>query len=336
MAGRADDAHLHLVRNVAFRPFFIVGDHRSGTTLLHRLLAETGCFNYVSAYHVIRYDDILTHHVEGRVESEKAALMRTFEGLGLKSRGVDDVPATPDAPVEYGFILSAALNVRRAFLTPASYPTFQELCRKTQYVSDPARPLLLKNPWDVLNFMTIRSLVPHARFIFIHRHPLDVMTSQVRAIRSLLSARNAFVAMLAPWYARLHDRPMQLAVARWMDAAPLHMWVRLVGLHTTRVARYFLENAASLPASEYVSVRYEDLCTDPDRTMHRILDFAGVGPVHGTSWRDKIHPRPPKPIVEVNRRYVALLKPLVPYLKLHQYGTEPGRPGLAGPPHLAT
>jgi LPS sulfotransferase NodH len=34
-------------------PIFIMGNHRSGTTWLHLLLAETGCFAYVTAFHVI-------------------------------------------------------------------------------------------------------------------------------------------------------------------------------------------------------------------------------------------------------------------------------------------
>jgi hypothetical protein len=329
MPGRPDDRHLHLIQHVPFRPFFIIGDHRSGTTLLHRLLAETGCFNYVSAYHVIRYDEVLTHHVERTAESETAALMRLFEQLGVKNRVIDDVPATPDAPVEYGFILAAALNIRRAFLTPTSHATFLELCRKVQYVSDPARPLLLKNPWDVLNFMTIRSLVPDARFIFIHRHPLDVMTSQVRAIRSLLAARNPFVAMLAPWYARLHERPLQLRTVRWLDSW-FQLWVRLVGLHTIRASTYFLDNVGSLPASEYVSLRYEDLCREPDSAMHRILQFAGVVPAQTLSWSDRIQPRSSKVPPDVARSYRRLLDRLRPYLEFHGYEAEPAR-GLTTP-----
>jgi hypothetical protein len=39
-------------------PIFIMGNHRSGTAWLHELLAETGCFAYVSAFHVIAYDTL--------------------------------------------------------------------------------------------------------------------------------------------------------------------------------------------------------------------------------------------------------------------------------------
>ena len=319
---RSDDRYLHLTRDVSFSPLFIIGDHRSGTTLLHRLLAETGCFNYLSAYQVIRYDDILTHHIGGTTEAEKAALMRTFDELGLKNRIIDEVPATPDAPVEYGFVLAAALNMRRAFLTARSHPTFLELCRKIQYVSDRDKPLVLKNPWDALNFVDIRTRVPGARFIFIHRHPLAVMTSQVRAARSMLDARNPFAAMLAPWYARLYERPLQLAAVRFLDSA-IDLWVRLVGLHVVRVSRYFVENIGALPPAEYTSIRYEDLCREPDRTMERILAFAQVKPEAKVRWRDQIQPRPLNAPPEVYRRYRHLRHRLAPYLEFHRYDAEP-------------
>jgi LPS sulfotransferase NodH len=79
-----------VLQDVPLRPIFIVGAHRSGTTLLHRLLAQTGCFNYLSAYQVLRYDEILAHHAEGTTAAEKAKLMREFDELGLKNRIIDD------------------------------------------------------------------------------------------------------------------------------------------------------------------------------------------------------------------------------------------------------
>jgi hypothetical protein len=324
--GPPDNRHLHLLQNVPFRPYFIIGDHRSGTTLLHRLLAGTGSFNYVSAYHVMRYNEILTNHLEGRTEAAKTALANTFAQLGMKNRIIDDTPTTPDAPVEYGFILAAALNVRRALLTPAAQEKFEELCRKVQYLSDPQKPLLLKNPWDVLNFVSIKERVPSARFIFIHRHPLTVMTSQVHAIRSMLAARNPFVAMLAPWYAKLYERRLQLSAARFFDASPFDLWVRLVGLHTIRVARYFLANIGALPAADYVSLTYEELCRRPDETMERILRFAGVADAGRHRWSDSISPRATRPLPEVQRKYRRLAPRLQPFLEFHGYAIEPEAP----------
>jgi hypothetical protein len=40
-----DRQHQNLLENVNFSPIFIMGDHRSGTTLLHQTLVGTECFN---------------------------------------------------------------------------------------------------------------------------------------------------------------------------------------------------------------------------------------------------------------------------------------------------
>lgn len=317
-----DSGLLHLLKDVAYRPVFIIGDHRSGTTLLHRLLADTGCFNYVSAYQVMRYSEVLANHVEGKTEAAKSQLMRTFEQLGLKDRIIDNTPATPDSPVEYGFIF-ATTERRMARLTAETHDKFVELCRKMQFVGDAAKPLLLKNPWDVMNFMDIKADFPEAKLIFIHRHPVAVMTSQLRAVRSLLAARNGFVAMLAPWYDQLFRRPVQLAAARLIDKPPLRAWERLLGLHAVRLARYYLDNIGKLPPSEYVSVTYEGLCQAPDETMERIFAFAGVRPAQAISYKSKIEPRPPKVMDDVWRRYRKIQPRIQPYLEFHGYEAEP-------------
>ncbi|MEO8661951.1 MAG: sulfotransferase [Bryobacteraceae bacterium] len=317
-----DGALLHLLQGPNFKPVFIIGDHRSGTTLLHRLLVETGCFNYVSAYQVMRYNEVLANHSEGRTEAAKRDLMALFERMGLKDRVIDNTPATPDSPVEYGFIF-ATTQKRMARLTADTHDKFNELAKKMQYVGDHSKPLLLKNPWDVMNFMDIKAFLPEAKFIFIHRHPVAIMTSQMRAIRSLLAARNGFVSMLAPWYDKLFDRPLQLWAARFFDRPPVRIWERLLGLHTVRMADYYLKNIGRLAPSDYVSVKYEGLCQAPDETMQRIFDYAGVTPGQPMSYEGKIEPRPPKVVEDVWRQYRKIVPRLRPYLEYHGYEAEP-------------
>lgn len=319
----ADSRYLAQLANVPFRPVFIVGDHRSGTTLLHRLLAETGCFNFVSAYHVIRYPEILSNHVEGKEEEARRQVMNDFLALGVKDRIIDNVPVTPELPVEYGFILSAETGMRRPRITQKTLPIFLELCRKIQVISDPAKPLLLKNPWDVLNFAEIKARFPDARFVFIHRHPFFILTSQLRAIRSMLASKNHFAAMIAPWYAQLFDQPVRLFAARLLDSPPFRIWERLLGIHAVRVAEYFLSNIGALPRTDYVSLKYEDLCRRPDETMDGILRFAGVSPPRPVSYRDLIEPRPPKVLDEIRRLYLRIRPKLQPYLSFHGYEAEP-------------
>ena len=57
----ADRPHRHLLESVDLQPVFIVGDSRSGTTVLYHLLARTGCFNPVTVYHILCGHELLSN-----------------------------------------------------------------------------------------------------------------------------------------------------------------------------------------------------------------------------------------------------------------------------------
>ncbi|NEN93018.1 MAG: sulfotransferase [Okeania sp. SIO3H1] len=59
----ADRPYLDLCSKIDFSPIFIMGEHRSGTTLLYKSLVATECFNCVTAYHIIKYDQILSNYI---------------------------------------------------------------------------------------------------------------------------------------------------------------------------------------------------------------------------------------------------------------------------------
>ena len=318
----SDQQQLALLQNVMFRPVFIIGDHRSGTTLLHRLLADTDCFNYVSAYDVIKYDQVLSDHLAGRTAEGMREVMDEFQRLGLKTRIIDDTPAVPEAPIEYGFILAGPKD-RRPRITEQTLPKFYELARKMTYVGDPAKPLLLKNPWDVICFMDIKKWFPDAKFVFIHRHPVSIMNSQMRAIRSMLEQRNAFSCMISEMYRELWKKPFQLWLARAFDKPPFSVWERLLAHHTVKMARYFLKNYPALPASDFVSVQYEQLCREPDETMKKITDFIGVHPSQSIRYADKISPREPRLLPEIIHRFETVRESLRPYLEFQGYTLNP-------------
>jgi len=312
-----DEPYLPLVQNVHFEPIFILGDHRSGTTLLYKLLAATQCFNFVTAYHVIRYDDILFNYVNRREDDARQALDELFRSLGLSDRIIDGVPVTPDLPEEYGFILPNAGY--RPQLSPGNLPGFIELCKKVQFVSASDRPLLLKNPWDFLNFMYVKAAFPDARFIFIHRHPIHVINSQLHATRSLLSTRNAYVALIARWYAQLFQRPAQFLAMRLLFSPHFDLGLRIAVRHVVRATTYFLQHVDSLSETDYISVRYEDLCEDPETNVARILEFLGLKPMASLAYDTFIEPRPLRLLPEVARNYDGLCQKLKAYCAYHGY-----------------
>jgi len=312
-----DEPYLPLIQDVHFDPIFILGDHRSGTTLLYKLLTATESFNFVSAYHVIGYDEILFNYVNRREGNARQALDELFTSLGLRDRIIDGVAVTPDLPEEYGFILPNAGY--RPQLNPSNLPGFIELCKKVQFVSASDRPLLLKNPWDLLNFMYVKAALPEARFIFIHRHPIQVINSQLRATRSLLSTRNAYVALIARWYARLFQKPAQLFAMRLLFSSHFDLGLRIAVRHVVRATTYFLQHVGSLSEVDYVSVKYEDLCEDPEAVVVRILDFLGLKPMAWPAYDTFIKPRAVRLLPEVARKRRSILQRLEPYCVYHGY-----------------
>ena len=322
-ANHADAPYLPKLEGITFRPVFIMGLHRSGTTLLHRLLAETGCFNYVSAYDVICYHEVLANHFAGRTPTARAELLSRFKSLGLTTRIIDETPATAEAPIEYGFAIMQVTNGRPR-ITEKTLDVFRQVARKMQLAGDPSKPLLLKNPWDQIYFLDLKRWFPDAKFVFIHRHPAATLNSQMRAMRSLFEAKNEFSALITPWYRDMWDRPLRRMVALSLNRRPLLLWERLMNLQVMRMVGYYLKNFKKLPAGDVISLRYEDLCRDPDALMRRITDFLEVHPDGTISYRDKIAPRESRLPAEVLALYKRLKPKLQPYLEEQGYADPPG------------
>jgi hypothetical protein len=266
-----DRRYIHLLDSVEFRPVFIMGNARSGTTILYRLLSLSERFNSVTAYHLIRYQTLLANHLGGDTERAKMNLQEMFEALGIGGSRFDSVGISADFPEEYGFGLSDGWSQR---LSPTTLPRFLELCRKVQYISGEDQPLLLKNPWDYGNFLYLAETFPEARFVFIHRSPIRVIGSLLRSMRSLLRERNEYHALLAGSYDRLMRSPARRRIAWWIFRSSLG--TRIVGRQVARAANYFVRNIHRLNSDRYVCIRYEDLCRDPRSLIGEIMDFLGV------------------------------------------------------------
>lgn len=314
----ADDRdHLGLLDDVDFRPVFVLGNHRSGTTLLYQLLTATRRFHAVTAYHVIEGDRLLHNRLAGREDEarrELAALLAERTAADGGKRVIDDVSVSPDLPEEYGF------RLRSRRLRPDNVEDFVTFCKKVCWLGGGDRPLLLKNPWDFPNFVFLRERLPSARFVIIHRDPMRVLI-ELRAVRALFEERAPYHALVDDWYRRIADRPALLAFARWAISPTFGILFREV-LGTMRSAAvYFLQNHAALAGCS-IEVRYEDLCAEPDATLERIVDFLAAPPSPATAGDDapatapapRIKPRRVRLLDEVTRNEARVRKELADYL----------------------
>ena len=243
VAADRDRAHLDRLEDVPIRPIFIMGNARAGTTILYQVLTKTGSFNYVSAYHLIRYHEILDNELRGTTEEAKRELSELFQSLGVSEARFDGVGVDPDFPEEYGFHLGQF----RFQLTRKTLPMFLELCRKVQLVSGNDKPILLKNPWDYRRFLFIKEVLPQSKFVFIHREPVDVTSSLLRAMRTLLKERNEYHALMAGSYRRMMESGWKRRLLGRVFGSTLG--AKIVARQFATTAHYFVENVSKLPSS---------------------------------------------------------------------------------------
>jgi hypothetical protein len=272
-----DAAHLKSLHGVGFRPVFISGPHRSGTTFLYGLLQATGRFNVVTTYHVLRYRELLANHAAGTTDRAKRELAAVLAADGTADRGIDGVPLTPDTPEEYGFIIAGGRSDSAMRVSPGNLARFTEVCRKVRAIGDPSRLLLLKNPWDAANFLYLKQQFPDARFLFIHRHPARTLASHLKAGRTLLAKRNAYVAMLYPRYGLVFRRPLALEPARQLFAGWHGQAARLLAPGLAAPLDFYLKHHAELPPADRHDVKYEDLCRRPNEAVRGVFDWLGLG-----------------------------------------------------------
>jgi LPS sulfotransferase NodH len=176
-------------------PLFILGIWRSGTTLLHNLLAQDDRFAYPNTYQTSFPQTFLT------TEKLNAKLLGFFFP---KKRPMDNVAfgfAEPQedefalCPLIGGFTMGWAFPRRARFynryLTLREAPANEAAEWKaalTWFLQKLAfkygKPLVLKSPGHTCRIRVLLELFPEARFVHIRRNPFDVFRSTQHLIRN--------------------------------------------------------------------------------------------------------------------------------------------------------
>ena len=328
----ADTPYLAQLKDMPSEIVFIMGCHRSGTSLLHHLLAYTGQVNYVTAYDVVHYDSLLFNRATGSEAQAKADLQQRLGSE--KNRGLDHLPVGVDLPEEYRFILTtfdipmgwgARRRIDEIFaphLTKRTLDKFIELCRKKHFLAPHDQPLVVKDPADYyFNFLNVHQMLPQAKFIFIHRHPLPVLNSYLQSFGALMDKKSAYWALLDPGYKGYFDH---VSITRMLATISMrsNWYARLVLERLIESFQYYLDNIKRLPEDRYAVLRYEDLCDDP---MGRLSDVS-------TRLNLNLVPRVPPNFVEprklsvlprATRQYGKQHEALRPYLQHFHYELYP-------------
>jgi hypothetical protein len=238
-------------------PVFILGLWRSGTTVLHELLNACGgwkapqswqCFNPATCFMT-------------EAPSRAAVVDRPMDRGRISTHGAQED--------EFAILLLGEPTIYRGLLDPRRLPEIaaahwcdreQDLMRWQQFLrgvgaSGPGR-LLLKSPGHSFRLPLIRRLFPRAKFIWIGRHPGEVLESNRRMWRAMME-----LYALWEWQAQTLERFLRSAV---------------------RAASSVLEQClAELTAEQMLWVDFEALQTDPARVLRQILHFTGARSLRG-------------------------------------------------------
>jgi len=175
-------------------PLFVVGHWRSGTTLLHNLLAKDPRFATPDFCQAFFPNSFVT---AGR------PLRWILDRALPKKRVIDDMEIGPGLPQEDEFALCAltGLSPYVAYAFPRNWPyynrylTFRDVPQADvqrwqravrgyvrKLTSVHGRPLILKSPPHTARLRLLLEIFPNAKFVHVHRNPYDVFQSSCRTL----------------------------------------------------------------------------------------------------------------------------------------------------------
>jgi len=245
-------------------PLFVLGHWRTGTTHLHNLLAlDTDQFAFANTYQVVNPHTFLTTE---EVNS------RTFAWMVPDRRPMDNMRLSFQAPQEDEFA-PCLMSLRSPYLG-VSFPRREDhYARYLTFRGVPAaevdawksafllflrkltfkyqKPLVLKSPPHTARIRMLLELFPGARFVHIHRHPLDVF----RSFRHYFDT--------AGWHTYL-QRPDVGAIDD-----------RILGRYTALHDAFFAERDL-IPKGQFHEMSFADLERDPVGQLRRTYDTLGL------------------------------------------------------------
>ncbi len=245
------------------RPIFVVGTGRSGTSILHELLAldpanrvpltwelfhpgeavgpnapiarEAG--HQVHSFWADLQPEYATMHRNDGDEPNECIFATMLEFLSDQWGGTYEVPS-------YSAYLISADHTEAYRYHRKVLQTLQRRARAQRWV--------LKAPSHLSQLRTLFAVYPDARVIQIHRDPLKTVPSTISLMGTIRSMRGDRVDVnsIAPW--------VSLGYAAMLD--------------DTMDARA----SGALPDAAFVDVRYADLMVDPARTVRDVYGRLGI------------------------------------------------------------
>jgi hypothetical protein len=257
----AEKRHPTILDQVIDRPIFITGLPRSGSTFLHSLLAEDPTNHIARAWETIHP----CPPPAGRTDRRARQVDRQLAMFGRLAPEFQSLhPFTAQSPQECTEITAHVFRSLRFDTTHAvpgyrqwmddeghlaAYRFHRRFLQHLQYWNGPGC-WVLKSPDHIFALDALHAVYPDARFIFTHRHPLDVL----------------------PSVARLTDvlrRPFTRSVDRLEIGEQ-------VGERWAKGAALLVEQAARVPPDRAIHLKFRDLVRDPFDSVSAVYEHFGL------------------------------------------------------------
>jgi hypothetical protein len=250
-------------------PIVVAGLARTGTTMLHRLIAQDEEIRSLASWEAINPAPYTRRKPRKGKDPRYAQAAMAAKGLKYMSPGFFAIhPAEPDAPEEEVILLEQAFltTTPEAMMNVPTYskwleqqdhvPAYQALKRMMQYLQwqrpGPDKPVrwVLKTPHHQEYFDPLLEVFPEATIVHTHRDPLKTSAS--------------FFSMVTHLQMIFSDDVDPKRVA--------HHWLNKI----ENMARRTMATRARLNDRGFVDVSYYDLIEDPMSQVERVYEAAGA------------------------------------------------------------
>jgi len=250
----------NISRQVIREPLFIVGLPRSGTSVLHRLLAADPEHRSPLLWELRSPSPPTAADEKRRIQRATQScsffnwLVPTFRYVHVVGAEVPQECVSLMAPTFLSDQFDAMYYVpsyRSWFFWQDLQPAYEYhrlFLQHLQFRRD-GRRWILKAPTHMFAMPSLLSVYPDALFVQTHRMPVDAMAS-VSSLVTIL--RSAFSDAVDP------IKVCREAIDYWSEAM-----------------NRFLRERDRLPDGRITDVRYDEICRDPIRVVQRIYDYFG-------------------------------------------------------------
>lgn len=305
-------------------PLFVVGHWRTGTTLMHELLALDPWMRSPSTFECLApHHFVLTHGWLPRWTRFSLPATRSFDPMrvGWESPQEDEFAlllmgqespyaaiAFPngadrdDAALELDLLPFEELRRWKA--------AFQKFLTRLSFVRD--GQLLLKSPTHTMRVPVLSELYPHARWLLMTRNPYETCASTIKLWKSLYST----YGYQTPDFSQLETRVVETFARFHRRWEATHSMIR---------------------RDHLVVVRYEDLVADPVATVTRVYESLNLGdpgeflPAVRQYFADRADYQPNRHELPAALR-AAIRDKCRGYFERHGYSLEDGRPASSSQP----